>query len=95
MEYNEILKLVIEFLLIGSLGFLVKFLLGRVSVKLDEVLKNQQNQEVTTAEIKKDVEVLLSKDKETSDNVKTLQKRVGNLEIKVSELVEFKRQSTS
>lgn len=76
---------------LGAVGWAVRTALNNVSDKLDNVLSNQHTQEVTIAEIKKDVHNLLSKDVETSSKLSKLEGTVNELEKHVAELKEFKR----
>lgn len=83
---TEYIDLVVQALITGAVGFLLYGIMNKVGDKLDTVIKNQEDQRVIIAEIKKDVHSNQEWGKDSKVKIEDHEKRINHLEKTVSAL---------
>lgn len=91
MEYSPMISNIINALILSGLGYFIWSALGRVSNKLDTVLKNQENAAIERTALQKDVDHAKEKDRLHSADIVQHSKRIANLEKDNATLLEFKK----
>lgn len=86
---EDYLSIIIEVIVIGGVGYLLKAQLASTNTKLDKVLSNQEDHRVEMAEIKKDV--ISNKDwgTDSKKKIEDMQRKVNDLETLTAQHKEY------